>query len=83
MTSKNNNDGKTDVLPIIRLDFENSKEVVYCNVPAEVDDDFFKKTVDQARKEVPDDVIFSWWLTEALKETIEKLESEKEEDGKI
>lgn len=62
-------------LPIISMDFDNEKIVQYHEIPTIIhDDEFFDKICEEARKDIPKEELFNWWLVEALKETIAKAE---------
>ena len=62
-------------LPRIEIrDTFRTKEMAIYDVDIK-DEEFFKKTCDQARIDIPDEELFNWWINEALKESVEHIES--------
>ena len=60
-------------LPIIRM--KEIGPISMFRYDIDIDDkEWYQKTCQKARLEIPDEEVFNWWMNEALKETIQHIE---------
>lgn len=65
-------------LPVIKVIKVRADRTKYVKMHLQIDDTkWFDKVCDIARREIPNGVLFNWWLTEALKETAARKKEEK------